>query len=412
MNLQSQIIIFNILFLETIAYYLSVSQSTPTITLNNQTISQFNSTFKYNTTIQIEGEFFQFLIVEFQQTSNDQSKVALLFNRKFPTFEINKTLQFKDMDYDSFALNKQNHYLLINNMIPYKFITILSNITITFDLMLTGTNTSKCLNNCNNNGKCIKGRCYCISNFIGKDCSYKATELEIKTWKNQTLSNQENSKELNLTFYTDSQKNISVLEIISSFISLPTQRFYDFQGKFNKTMPLSQVISSKGFNDYDEDDFLGEDTDNDNEDIQTGIYKYENNLPVRLIIAVFCEIPNTQLQISFNQMQKKDRQNLLVWLIPTIIGTIIILTGIIILVWRSYKKKKESQNPFTQVQSVSDDEICHICQTNLQKKKNKIVSLKSCQQNHNFHQKCLSQFYNNESNQFLCPKCPQIISNQ
>lgn len=32
-------------------------------------------------------------------------------------------------------------------------------------------------------------------------------------------------------------------------------------------MPLTQVISSKGFKDYDEDDFLDEDTDNDNEDI-------------------------------------------------------------------------------------------------------------------------------------------------
>lgn len=68
---------------------------------------------------------------------------------------------------------------MIENLISSKFITILSNITITFDLMLTGTNTSKCLNNCNNNGNCIEGKCFCISNFIGKDCSYKAEELEI-----------------------------------------------------------------------------------------------------------------------------------------------------------------------------------------------------------------------------------------
>ncbi|CAK79281.1 unnamed protein product (macronuclear) [Paramecium tetraurelia] len=178
MNLQSLIVVFNLLFLQTRAAKLSVSQSTPQITQYNQTISQFNSTFKYNTTLLIEGQEFQFLIVEFQQTSNENSKIALLFNEHSPTFQINQTIKFKDMDYDSYALKKYNHQLQIQNSPNPKFITILSNISIFFDLTLTGTNVQICLNNCSNNGKCIKGECHCSSNFIGKDCSLAANRVK------------------------------------------------------------------------------------------------------------------------------------------------------------------------------------------------------------------------------------------
>ncbi|CAK68333.1 unnamed protein product (macronuclear) [Paramecium tetraurelia] len=423
MNLLSQIIIFNLLFLETLAFNLSVSQSTPKITETYQTISQFNSTFLFNTTIQIEGEQFEYLIVQFQQTSKDKSKMAVLYNEKFPTLETNKTLQFKDMDYDSFALKKKNHYLFIENQFIPKFITILSNISITFDLILTGTNTSKCLNNCNNYGNCIRGRCVCISNYIGKDCSIKATELEIQTWRNQTLSNnvtffyyqqQEKSKELDLIFYTDSQENISVFEIVSSVISLPTPRFYDFYGKFNKSTPLAQIISSKGFKDLDQDDFLSEDTDQDDKNLLNGTWTMQISLPSRMIIAVLCNTPNASLSISFQQRSKYgNTKNLLEWLLPVIIVGVIIILGLFFIIRRNIKKGELIGNQVTQVQLVTDCDICYLCQQSLKSKNDEIVvKINSCQQEHNFHEKCLLQFYSKKSRQLYCPNCPQILSEQ
>ncbi|CAD8207907.1 unnamed protein product [Paramecium octaurelia] len=420
MNLLSQIIIFNLLFLETLAFSLSVSQTTPTITGTYQTISQFNSTFQFNTTIQIEGEQFQFLIVEFQQTSKVKSKMAVLYNEKFPTLEINKTIQFKDMDYDSYALKKKNHYLFIENLFLPKFITILSNISITFDLILTGTNASKCLNNCNNYGNCIQGRCVCISNYIGKDCSIKATELEIQTWRNQTLSNnvtffyyqqKEKSKELDLIFYTDSQQNLSVFEIVSSVISLPTIRFYDFYGKFNNSLPLAQIISSKGFKDLDEDDFLSEDTDQDDKNVFNGTLTMLTNSPSRLIIAVLCYTPNASLSISFQQRQKQgNTKKILEWLLPVIILGVFIFLGIFFLLRRSFKKEQLFGNQIKQVKLVTDCDICYLCQQSLKTKNDEnVVKINSCLQKHIFHEKCL-QFYSKKNHQLYCPSCPQILS--
>ncbi|CAD8124945.1 unnamed protein product [Paramecium sonneborni] len=420
MSIQYYIILFNLLFLETMTYNLSVTQLMPKITEINQTISQFNSTYKFNTTLQIQGENFYFLIVEIQLTSNVKSSVALLYNEHIPTSLINKTIQFKDMDYDSYALKRLNHYLIIPNFPHSKFITILSDTSITFNFTLQGTNESKCFNNCSKNGKCFQGRCFCKSDYIGKDCSIKATELKIQSWSNHTLSNyvtffyynqQEKSKELDLIFYTNSQQNLTILEIVSSFIHIPTLKYYDFLGKFNKSNPLSQIISSKGFQDLDDDDFLEEDTDDDNSDINNG-FLIMNNLPAKLIIAVICQFPNEQLSILFQKRQtQRDKLDYLNWLIAvSIIGFLFIVLGAI---WLKFTcdKQKNFENQYSKVQTTTNDEICAICQTNLKIEKNTIYKSKVCQNNHLFHKKCIINFFDKNQKLMLCPTCPQIIIN-
>ncbi|CAD8170643.1 unnamed protein product [Paramecium octaurelia] len=420
MNLQSLIVIFNLLFLETRAAKLSVSQSTPQITEYNQTISQYNSTFKYNTTLLVEGEDFQFLIVKFQQTSNENSKIALLFNEHSPTFQINQTMQFKDMDYDSYALKKYNHQLLIQNSPNPKFITILSNISISFDLTLTGTNVQICLNNCTNNGKCIKGVCLCSSNFIGKDCSLAATELKIQTWRNQTLSNYETffyyqqqnmSKELDLTFYTDSQKNLSILEIVSSFIHLPTLRFYDFYEQFNNSMPLAQIIKSKGLRDYEKKQYKQEYPE---EEAYQGSSSILDESPARLIVAVWCDYPNTQLSISLQKSDsKRNNPELLEWLLPiVIIGGIIFILVIIFSVRYFIRKKKKFGNYYEQVQEVQACQICGICQLGLKDNNDTVFKSKACKYNHFFHNKCLNSIFDQDSKHGNCLTCEQQFQTQ
>ncbi|CAD8122228.1 unnamed protein product [Paramecium sonneborni] len=418
--LLSYIIIFNLLFFETITHLLSVTQSTPMIKLINQTISQFNPTSNFNTTLQIEGDGFIFLIVEFQQTSSDKSSIALLYNEHFPTSQINQTIQFRDMDYNSYVLKRQNHNLIIQNFPHLKFITILSNISITFNLILTGTNEQKCFNDCNNNGKCFQGKCLCSSNYIGIDCQFKAIELEIQTQQNLSLSNyvtflyykqQEKSKELNLIFYTNSQQNLTILEIISSFIHIPTLQYYDYYEKFNTSYPLKQIISSKGLKDLDDDDdHLNEDTDDDNSDLlQQNNFLLNKQIPAKLVIAVLCSIPNTQISILLQKRQDQiDKQEYLKWIIPlSIFGFIIIfIFGIICL--KKHLTKKKFENKYTKVQSFSDDEICTLCQKRLIIR-NAIYKSIVCQNNHLLHKKCLIKFFDKNQNFGLCPTCPQII---
>ncbi|CAK79282.1 unnamed protein product (macronuclear) [Paramecium tetraurelia] len=219
------------------------------------------------------------------------------------------------------------------------------------------------------------------------------------------------SKELDLTFYTDSQKNLSILEIVSSFIHLPTLRFYDFYEQFNNSMPLAQTITSKGLLDYEKKQYQQEYTE---EEGYHGISSLLDESPSRLIVAVWCDYPNTQLSISLQK--SKNRRNdpeLLEWLLPlVIIGGIFFILIIVLSIRYFIRKKKKFGNDYEQVQEVQACQVCGLCQQGLKDNNDTVFKSKTCKYNHFFHNRCLNSILDKYPKHGNCLTCEQQFQTQ
>ncbi|CAD8176416.1 unnamed protein product [Paramecium pentaurelia] len=403
------LLLLNFFKVLTIEFEISISQGS----LYSQ--KRIVNTISANTTFIVNcyQQFAQYCTIELNQTSNKPAEIALLYlEGQAPFLDNNNDFIYDGMDYDSYVQKKRNHFIQIPSSKGKMYFTVLTNIPVSFDIYLRGSQTMLCQNNCKGNGICIEGECKCDSGFISRDCSLRALQLEQEKTISVNGSHDPNfycyyeykgSQDLQLEISIKDENEAQVYLLIPDLVYLPTVDFYNDAARITKKTPFKRQIEqrkSKIKNDQD---------------------KY---IPDKLIIL----LQGVQFKIRLEQINgvnKEEQMKLIIIVVCSIAGSILLCFCIFLIRRIRQKRSMEKLTPedyemrekqFTyggclnkkeddqfgtidnQLQSNNLQDNCAICLDPLSNKQPILQTI--CK--HIYHVKCIEKWL--EKNQF-CPFC-------
>ncbi|CAD8094451.1 unnamed protein product [Paramecium sonneborni] len=398
----------NFLEVMTANFEISISQSTLYSQKRNVNAISTNTTFIVNCKIL----YAQYCSIELNQTQTRSAEIALLFlEGQAPFLDQKEDLIYDGMDYDSYVQKKRNHFILIPSSNDKVYFTVLTNVPISFDIYLRGSQTKLCPNDCQGNGKCLEGVCKCDKGFIARDCSLKALQLEEDQNISVNGSHDPNfycyyekygTQDLRLEISTKDDFNETLAYIlIPDLVYLPTNNFFNDAARITKYSPLIREIDQRSSRNQDNYD----------------------SIPDRLIILLQGGQFNIKLE-SISEDNKGDQMKTIIIIICSVAGSLLICFCIFLIRRARQKRSSEKQSPedyemrekqFTygrssikkedefvtmdnQIQSNELQDNCAICLDPLSNKQP--IKYTPCK--HIFHAKCIEKWL--QKNQF-CPFC-------
>ncbi|CAD8053924.1 unnamed protein product [Paramecium sonneborni] len=398
--------------LEVSSLKVSINKENPSMKIAFPRTQSANTTFD----IEFSNSLFEYYSVELMQISPEAADIALLYMESQPSFLEDGELIYDDMDYDSYAQKKREHFLLIPSSIGQVYITILTNVSISFDIVISGSQEKLCPKRCRDNGKCIDGICDCIKPFIGRDCSIKAMEILRNTQIGVGSSNdhdfyffyeQDGSQKLRLEISTQDQfDSVFAYLLVPDLVYLPTSLIYTQGANITMNQPFSVMIDQKNRKKE----------------------KIDPN-PDKLILFIH----GNTFTIKLDDISQDDsKQNKLIIIIVSCIGGSLLLCFIGFFTRRAYlKRQRDKQTPATpnidndikekdlevqtykvehkqqyddELQIISNNQLqegqdnCGICLESL--KTTKIIRKTPC--SHIFHGNCIEKWLQKNS---YCPFC-------
>ncbi|CAD8140539.1 unnamed protein product [Paramecium octaurelia] len=403
---------------EVSCFQVSTTEEKPSFKLAFPMTTSANTTFE----IDFSNSSFEYYAVELMQTSPGIADIVFLYMESQPPYVKDGELNYDDMDYDSYAQKKREHFLLVPISLSKAYFTILTNISISYDIIVSGSHEKLCPKRCNQNGQCINGECKCIKPFIGRDCSIRAMEIE----KDSMLGiggpeesfyffyEQDGSQKLRLEISTDQMASVYAYLLVPDLVYLPTPSVYNQGANITNGYPFSVMIDQrnrrKDDDDYDDDGQV-------------------ESIPDKLVLLVQGSSFYIKLDAISDDSSKKSR---LIIIIVCSIGGSLLLCLIGFCSRRAYlKRQREKQTPATpnidleikekeleipayqeQTQKPYNDALeiisnkdlqdgqdnCGICLESL--KTAKVICKIQC--NHVFHGSCIETWLQKNS---YCPFC-------
>ncbi|CAK92588.1 unnamed protein product (macronuclear) [Paramecium tetraurelia] len=273
----------------------------------------FPKTTNSSTTFYMDfSNTFEYYAVELNQTSPGNAEIVFLYMESKPPSVQDGELIYDDMDYDSYAQKKSEHFLLVSNPLEKIYFTIFTNISISYDIIVSGSHEKLCPKGCNQNGQCINGECKCNKPFIGRDCSVLAIEIEkdkmfgIGAPEEQFyfFYEQDGSQQLRLEISTEQLDSVYVYLLVPDLIYIPTPSVYNQGANITIGQPFSVMINQRNSRRDDDD---GEDSIPDKLVLLVQGKSFEINLETisddrskksRLIIIIVCSIAGSLLLCS------------------------------------------------------------------------------------------------------------------
>ncbi|CAD8098001.1 unnamed protein product [Paramecium sonneborni] len=398
----------NFLEVLTADFELSIQYSLYTQKRNVNAVSA-NTTFIVN----CKNQDAQYCSIELNQTSAKTAEIALLYlEGQAPFLDNKEDLIYEGMDYDSYVLKKRNHFISIPSSPNKVYFTVLTNIQISFDIYLRGSQTMLCPNDCQGNGICFDGECRCDQGFIGRDCSLKALQLEeeqnifVNGSHDQNFYcyfEQNGTKDFRLEISIQDDENVAqVYILIPDLVYLPTNYFFNDAAKITKHSPFIREIDQKSSS-------------------------YQNNqdqyIPNRLIILLQGVQFNIKLD-SISRDYQSEQIKIIIIIVCSVAGSLLICFLIFLIRRARLKRSMEKQTPedyemreknFTygkssnkkedefvtmdnQIYSNDLQDNCAICLDTLSN--TQPIKYTPCK--HVFHTKCIEKWL--QKNQF-CPFC-------
>ncbi|CAD8145809.1 unnamed protein product [Paramecium pentaurelia] len=398
---------------ESSCFQVSINEEKPSIQFSFSKTSSANTTFD----IDFTNSPFEYYSIELMQTSSEIADIAFLYMESQPSFIQDGELTYDDMDYDSYAQKKREHFLLIPNSHDQIYITILTNVSISYDIIVSGSNEKLCPKRCRQNGQCIDGQCNCFKPFIGRDCSIEAIEIQQNSMIGVGGSDdhefyffyeQDGSQQLRLEISTEDQfDSVFAYLLVPDLVYIPTPFIYNQGANITTEEPFSVMIDQKNRR-----------KDNDDE-----------HIPDKLILLVQGDTFSIKLDAISQDKSKKSK---LIIILVSSIGGSLLLCLIGFCSRRAYiKRQREKQTPATpnidieikekdlevpayqeqQQQPYNDvleiiskndlqdgQDNCGICLESLRTAK--IIRKTQC--SHVFHGNCIEKWLNKNS---YCPFC-------
>ncbi|CAD8181697.1 unnamed protein product [Paramecium octaurelia] len=374
------------------------------------------NTISSNTTFIVNcyNLYAQYCSIELNQTSNQPAQIALLFLKgQAPFLDNKKDFIYDGMDYDSYVQQKSNHFILIPSSQDQVYFTVLTNIPVSFDIYLRGSQTMLCPGDCQKNGICVDGECRCEQGFIARDCSQRALQLEQDKAIKINGSHDPNfycyyeyngTSDLRLEISTkDDENETQVYLIIPDLVYLPTTDFFNDAATITKDVPYVIQIDQR----------------------KQSYFEDENSyIPDRLIIL----LRGGQFNISLDLISddnKGDQMKLIIIIVCSVAGSLLLCFCVFLIRRAKLRRAMDKQTPedfemrekqFTYGRSLSkkeDDEFvnmnnqiqckdlqdnCAICLDPLSNQQ----PIKTTPCKHIFHAKCIEKWL--QKNQF-CPFC-------
>ncbi|CAD8085522.1 unnamed protein product [Paramecium primaurelia] len=373
------------------------------------------NTISANTTFIVNcyNLFAQYCSIELNQTSNTAAEIALLFLEGQAPFLNNKQdFIYDGMDYDSYVQQKRNHFILIPSSKDKVYFTVLTNIPVSFDIYLRGSQTMLCPGDCKGNGICIEGKCRCEQGFIARDCSLKALKLEQDQSIKINGSHDPNfyfyyeyngTSDLRLEISTkDDENETQVYLIIPDLVYLPTTNFFNDAARITIQTPYVRYIDQRK---------------------QSNQNDQNSQIPDRLIIL----LQGVQFSIRLDLIKdesKNEQMKLIIIIVSSVAGSLLLCFCIFLIRRARQNRQMDKQTPedyemrekqFTYGRSLSKKEDDQIFTVNNQIQSNDLQDCAICldplsnQQpikntpcKHIFHAKCIEKWL--QKNQF-CPFC-------